>query len=73
MKIWLENAQIKLTRPSSHFSVTRDIKMLKFLFTACLHHIRTRQKSLHLDIILTCLQNGTCMTEQGGKYDLAYA
>ena len=43
-KIWLENAQIKLTRPSPHFSVTRDIKMLKFLCTACLHHIRTRQK-----------------------------
>ena len=63
-KIWLENAQLKLTWPSPHFSVTRDIKMLKFLCTACLHHIRTRQKkSLHLGIILTCLQNGTCMIE----------
>ena len=63
-KIWLENEQIKLKRPSPHFIVTRDIKMLKLLCTACLHHIRTRQKSLHLDIISTCLQNGTCMIEQ---------
>ena len=43
-KNWLENAQIKLTRPSPHFNVIRDIKMLKCLCTACLHHIRTRQK-----------------------------
>ena len=62
-KIWLENAQIKLKRPSPHFIVTRDIKMLKFLCTACLHNIRTWQKSLHLDNILTCLQNGACMVE----------
>ena len=30
-------------------------------------------KSLNLDIILTCLQNGTCMIELGEKYNLAYA
>ena len=29
-KIWLENAQMKLTRPSLHFKVTRDFQMLKF-------------------------------------------
>ena len=29
-KIWLENAQRKLTRPSPHFKVTRDFQMLKF-------------------------------------------
>ena len=62
-KIWLENAQIKLKRPSPHFIVTRGIKMLKFLCTACLHLIRTRQKRIHLDIILKCLQNGACMIE----------
>ena len=28
--IWLENAQMKLTRPSPHFKVTRDFQMLKF-------------------------------------------
>ena len=28
-KIWLENAQMKLTRPSLHFKVTRDFQMLK--------------------------------------------
>ena len=29
-KIWLENAQMKLTRPSLHFKVTSDLQMLKF-------------------------------------------
>ena len=29
-KIWLENAQMKLTRPLPHFKVTRDFQMLKF-------------------------------------------
>ena len=29
-KIWLENAQMKLTRLSLHFKVTRDVLMLKF-------------------------------------------
>ena len=28
--IWLENAQMKLTRPSPHFKVTRDFQMPKF-------------------------------------------
>ena len=29
-KIWSENAQMKLTRPSPQFKVSRDFQMLKF-------------------------------------------